>query len=476
MLRNFVLSELSIQDFRCFGELQWSGINPAGPGDGRHESVSNLNSQGEIFTNLNVLVGPNMSGKTSLLQAIAVALSPFVRHFVTNEGPGIGREDVRRVSDPNMPSRVVQDPVEIKARFSVAGECVVSRVTRGASASARTRWPSADELKHLARRLSEAHAAGELLPIIAMYGTQRLWGEVSTTTGRRGVDWADGYRDCLDPRSSYEVLLDWVNVTTRTVGSKSAAGRPERSLGLLSELVQIVLKPMGISSVEYQLDGDDFFAEVTQPMLADVSAWNDIWSDRFEQMWLPVSSLSDGVRTMVGLVGDIARRISLLNAGLPEVDLRETPGIIMIDEVDLHLHPVWQQQVLATLCEALPKVQWIVTTHSPQVVSTAPRTSVWMLDAQRDDEGRRRSAAWAMTHPQRQTQGVESGDVLAQVFQVDPMPQTSWRRRLRNLQVHADMPQAEFDAEIESLTDHFGDDYYALKVIRARRARLLSQG
>lgn len=472
----FALSELLIRDYRCFGELQWAGVNPAEAGHGGGESVSSLSSEAERQSNLNVLVGPNMSGKSALLQSIAVALNPYVRHFVKSMGPRIRDEDVRRISDPHQLSRRVSGPVEIEARFKFGDRSMTSRVTRDASVNARTRWAETRDVVRAAGELSDAHAAGEPLPIVAMYGTQRLWLGVPRTEGRLSSEWSDGYRDCLDPRSTYEVVREWANVTTRSLGGKAAGERPERSLALLHDLVRIVLGPVGITDVDYVLDKDDFYAEVTQAMLADVSTWSDIWSDQGEQMWLPVSSLSDGVRTMVGLVGDIARRISLLNAGLSGVALRETPGIIIIDEVDLHLHPVWQQQVLSTLCEALPNVQWIVTTHSPQVVSTAPRTSVWVLDAQRDDEGRKRPDAWVMTHPQQQTEGVESGEVLAQVFQVDPMPQTSWRRRLRHLQAHADMPQSDFDAEIASLGDHFGDDYYALKVIRARRAQLLARG
>lgn len=468
----FALSEVLIRDYRCFGELHWAGVNPAeaGVGEGEGESVSSLSSEAERTSNLNVLVGPNMSGKSALLQAIAIALNPHVRHFVNSMGPRIRDEDVRRISDPHQLSRRVSGPVEIEARFKVGDRSVTSRVTRDASVNARTRWAETRDVVRVAGELSDAHAAGEPLPIVAMYGTQRLWLGVSRTRRRMGNEWSDGYLDCLDPRSTYEVVRKWANVTTRSLGRKSSGGRPERSLGLLHDLVRIVLHPVGITDVDYVLDEDDFFAEVTQAMLADVSTWSDIWSDRWEQMWLPVSSLSDGVRTMVGLVGDIARRISLLNAGLPGVDLRETPGIIMIDEVDLHLHPVWQQQVLATLCEALPNVQWIVTTHSPQVVSTAPRTSVWVLDAQRDEEGRKRADAWVMTHPQQQTEGVDSGDVLAQVFQVDPMPDTFWRRLLAEVEQELEGdPKADVESKMNELRRHFGDGHIPLQLLELAR-------
>jgi predicted ATP-binding protein involved in virulence len=85
---------------------------------------------------------------------------------------------------------------------------------------------------------------------------------------------------------------------------------------------------------------------------------------------LSVALLSDGIRNMIGMVADIAFRATKLNPQFGFLAAKETPGVVLIDEVDMHLHPEWQQVVLQSLTTAFPALQFIVTTHSPQVLTT----------------------------------------------------------------------------------------------------------
>jgi predicted ATP-binding protein involved in virulence len=93
----------------------------------------------------------------------------------------------------------------------------------------------------------------------------------------------------------------------------------------------------------------------------------------------PWSELSDGYHVFIGLVADIARRAVMLN----EIDGAEAParveGVVLIDELDLHLHPRWQRVALARLRQAFPRLQLIVSTHSPQVLSSAENRQVRRL-------------------------------------------------------------------------------------------------
>lgn len=95
------------------------------------------------------------------------------------------------------------------------------------------------------------------------------------------------------------------------------------------------------------------------------------------QTELNILQLSDGEKCLLALVGDLARRLSLLNTDL------ENPltgqGVVLIDEIDLHLHPKWQRSVVASLERTFPNCQFIITTHSPQVVGELLPESVLML-------------------------------------------------------------------------------------------------
>jgi len=117
---------------------------------------------------------------------------------------------------------------------------------------------------------------------------------------------------------------------------------------------------------------------------------------------LNVLQLSDGEKCLLALVGDLARRLSLLNTD------KDNPlhgeGVVLIDEIDLHLHPRWQRSVVASLERTFPNCQFIITTHSPQVVGELLPEAVLLL---RDGE--------FLGHPQA-SYGLSSGQVLDEIM------------------------------------------------------------
>lgn len=117
---------------------------------------------------------------------------------------------------------------------------------------------------------------------------------------------------------------------------------------------------------------------------------------------LNVAQLSDGERNMLALVGDMARRLSVLNPGLQNPN--EGKGVALIDEVDLHLHPRWQREVIAKLEATFPNCQFIITTHSPQILGELKPESVMLL---RDGE--------LLGHAERAL-GLSSGEVLEELM------------------------------------------------------------
>ena len=99
---------------------------------------------------------------------------------------------------------------------------------------------------------------------------------------------------------------------------------------------------------------------------------------------VPFHLLSDGYRNVVGMAADIAYRMATLNPHLLERVIGETPGIVMIDEIDLHLHPNWQRQVVDHLLRAFPQVQFVATTHSPFIIQSlygVKDTLLWDLNS-----------------------------------------------------------------------------------------------
>lgn len=117
-----------------------------------------------------------------------------------------------------------------------------------------------------------------------------------------------------------------------------------------------------------------------------------------------IDELSDGERATIAVVGDIARRLALTNpsAAAP----LDGPGLVLIDEIELHLHPAWQRTIVPRLVATFPNVQFVVTTHSPQVLSQVETSAVRVLQD-----------FAAYTSPP--TRGRDSNQLLMTVFETD---------------------------------------------------------
>jgi predicted ATP-binding protein involved in virulence len=122
-----------------------------------------------------------------------------------------------------------------------------------------------------------------------------------------------------------------------------------------------------------------------------------------DSFWQPFSNLSDGLGCMLATVGDIAMKAAMLNPHLGADVLKETPGVALIDELDLHLHPKWQRHVIEDLRRTFPKIQFFATTHSPQIVGETQPESLILL---RNERGR------IISDKGRQAYGLDSNYVL----------------------------------------------------------------
>ncbi|MEH2466792.1 AAA family ATPase [Nostoc sp.] len=98
---------------------------------------------------------------------------------------------------------------------------------------------------------------------------------------------------------------------------------------------------------------------------------------------LIINQLSDGEKCLLAMVGDLARRLAIANPSLP--DPLQGSGVVLIDEIELHLHPKWQREIIPALTRTFPNCQFIVTTHSPQVISQVKPEGIYILE--KTDEG-----------------------------------------------------------------------------------------
>jgi len=226
----------------------------------------------------------------------------------------------------------------------------------------------------------------------------------------------------------------------------------------VSDAINIALKIVGWQNPEYSEIFD-----------------NEIVLKHPQYGLLKLNQLSDGIQNIFGMVADIAYRCYLLNSHLNENAAKETEGIVLIDEVDMHLHPAWQQTILQDLQTAFPKLQFIVTTHSPQVLSTIRREHIRIV---KDGELLELNAAI-------QTYGELSSDVLHTVMNVNPRPPIPERQHLDRLTQLVDSglyDSQEAKELLESVSAKLGENAEAVKRIersiqrQQRFAELTKQG
>ncbi|MBV6628075.1 MAG: AAA family ATPase [Rivularia sp. (in: Bacteria)] len=123
-----------------------------------------------------------------------------------------------------------------------------------------------------------------------------------------------------------------------------------------------------------------------------------------------IEQLSDGEKMLLMLVTDLARRLAIANPKSPDASAGE--GIVLIDEIDLHLHPQWQRSVIPSLTKTFPNCQFIVTTHSPQVLSEVNRESVFIIEN------------YQIVENTPHTYGKDSNSILYQLMDVKERPET----------------------------------------------------
>lgn len=166
-----------------------------------------------------------------------------------------------------------------------------------------------------------------------------------------------------------------------------------------------------------------------------------------------LDQLSDGERNLIALTGELARRMAIASPHLP--DPRQTEGVVLIDEIEQHMHPGLQREVLPRLRRAFPQAQFIVSTHSPQVLSTAPRDAIVAVE----NFTARRLA--------RGAEGRDSNAILSEVFGVPERPARQVEQ-IGEIRRHIDegrldLARQRLDELAELLTEH-DEDILALRM------------
>ncbi len=360
------IQSIAIQNFRCFEQLQ-----------------------AEFLPGMNVVAGVNGAGKTSLLAAVAAALLPMAWKLQVEAGQLLSLDDVRRKQLDDKGRR------RYDAQFPCKCCCLLQREDRT--------WQSGAVLRSVVGGPESVQGFDvdfqNTLPLLAFYRVNRRWTAASMVTSAAAAEVQearrDGYVNWDDAGSSDQALKRWLIVKS------------------IERLQTAVERQADFWAVE-----DDELAEVNRALRRalpgeferihyDMAVKNVVVKLSGREMEFP--SLSEGQRAFIGLFADVTRRLCLLRPDLSDKVISDADGIVLIDEIDLHLHPAWQRRMVKGLSAAFPKLQFIVTTHSPQVLSEVAADRVLLL---KDGQIERPS----------QSRGFTSDEVLRKIMETTDRP------------------------------------------------------
>ena len=301
---------------------------------------------------LNLLIGDNGSGKTAILEALTIAVGSLFIGFRDVPSRGIINDEVRFTKQQEFAY-----PVTIQA-FAEVDECQQIRWKREKNSQrGSTTHRNAADLKHFGKELDRQVRSGESvnLPLISYFSTVRLSVQAKERKKKKSSGPVKelgsrfrGYKESLDVRSNFPRFLRWFR-------DKELSQLQKKQPDLLFEQVRkAICTSLPVARQVYY----DFDPDTSRGLTVELK----------DGRVLPFDYLSDGMRNYVAIVADIAHRCALLNPHLGENALTQTEGIVLIDELDLHLHPAWQKSVLNSLLTTFPNVQFILTTHSPFLI------------------------------------------------------------------------------------------------------------
>ncbi|MFZ6750084.1 AAA family ATPase [Undibacterium sp. Ren11W] len=386
---------------------------------------------------ITVIGGDNGLGKTSILDAIAQLLGYLLQRLPGVPGLGTRRSDLRIQNNGKL-----APAFRIWGQFDIETECKaledqpnlpysidVSRsVARDLTSATRTEFASSHPpvgrlglapFTRLADALTGAENEGKpyLVPLIVYYGTSRA--VFDTPLRRRNFKVAfarfDSLNGSLNSKANFKRVFEWFHAKE---AEENREQKRQRSFDYQDPELEVVRKAI-----------EAFFPKFKSPrtLLRPLRFVVDQQLNARQKITFDLDQLSDGYRTTLAMIVDLACRLVEANPPSNTNDPLKCEAIVLIDEVDLHLHPSWQQTILTDLRRVFPNAQFIVTTHSPQVLTTVEARSIRNLE---------KSLEKTLVNIPDFSLGAKSVQLLEDIFHVDarpPIPIVKTLKRYKSL-------------------------------------------
>ncbi len=422
-----VVNQLVLNDFRGFKDLDI-----------------------KLDSKLNVFIGANGAGKTSVLDAISLVLNHYIARFIV-DGNNFSIEHGLRADDVNYHATSCRISLSIDIYNQKFNYKIEKNIFETGSSF------EGDALGKYLKETRSAMNAETNIPVIIYFNTQKDF-NISTDLNEKYLQsrnkhlpQLDAYIDACNKRSySFKDFSLWWRMEEdkeneirlrkdpnyRHKQLEAVRSAQQKFLSILKGEVYVGL---GIFRVNPSLDKNQNFS---------VSSEGDLFLKKNDE-YIKVSQLSDGEKHLILMVSDIARRLVIANPTRNDI-IGTGNGVVLIDEIDQHLHPAWQRTIIAALTETFPEIQFIIATHSPQVLSSVRSENIYSID---------NFQAYLVS----ETYGRDSNEILDLVFEV---PESPFKNEISKIYEHISKKEIQIAKELrKELSEKIGDEYSEIQRI-----------
>lgn len=318
----------------------------------------------DLKSGVNLLIGDNGAGKTSVLEGIAVALGGLLVNVAGVSTKNIVKDDVRMNIKPMGDSSTTIEycePVLTGCTLCVTEEqdFTWNRIKEEVSAT----HTKIDDKNVCVWMKKLTNNSDTTLPLISFQSAARAWrvrrGDFGNELKKKIDDRRCGYIGCLDSSMDVKSIQQWCLKQEVVRSNKGTVREYEMFKNIVASFMKEINELTMVPSIYYSPQFDELVYK----------------EDKTE---MPISKLSAGYQSLLWMIMDLAYRVCMLNPELESKD--QIMGIVLIDEIDLHLHPKWQWNVTDALRKTFASVQFIIATHSPIVISASKEANLILLD------------------------------------------------------------------------------------------------